>query len=188
MKFNVLVVAAMVIASVNAVWHDNLPSGVENSGDMSKAESEESLLQGWNEPKVPKPIKDDSKCDPIVEKLTDLRRETYNIEDELRERMPTYFNLMKGMDADGKKINPSILKAEQVTAYLELSDEKKATVEGFKTEYAGVMERYDAIWGEFIDSRCFTEDLLWMSPDEMIKRGPFPKLQDENDVDIPNEQ
>ncbi|KAJ1332394.1 hypothetical protein BSLG_008698 [Batrachochytrium salamandrivorans] len=165
MKFNVLVVAAMVIASVNAVWHDNLPSGVENSGDMSKAESEESLLQGWNEPKVPKPIKDDSKY-----------------------QLPIYFNLMKGMDADGKKINPSILKAEQVTAYLELSDEKKATVEGFKTEYAGVMERYDAIWGEFIDSRCFTEDLLWMSPDEMIKRGPFPKLQDENDVDIPNEQ
>ncbi|KAH6572662.1 hypothetical protein BASA62_003275 [Batrachochytrium salamandrivorans] len=34
MKFNVLVVAAMVIASVNAGGADELPSGAENSGEI----------------------------------------------------------------------------------------------------------------------------------------------------------
>ncbi|KAH6575280.1 hypothetical protein BASA62_001996 [Batrachochytrium salamandrivorans] len=35
MKFNALVVAAMVITSVNAGLPDKLPSGVENSGGRS---------------------------------------------------------------------------------------------------------------------------------------------------------
>ncbi|KAH9245394.1 hypothetical protein BASA81_017128 [Batrachochytrium salamandrivorans] len=51
MKFNVLVVAAIVIASVNAVWHDNLPSGVENSGDMSKQNRKRAYYRDGMNPK-----------------------------------------------------------------------------------------------------------------------------------------
>ncbi|KAH6592561.1 hypothetical protein BASA50_008012 [Batrachochytrium salamandrivorans] len=83
MKVNALVVAAMVITSVNAVWHDVFTGCFRGRCGMSKSESEESLLQkDGDESQVPEPTKDDPKCGPIVEKLTDVRRETYTIEDD----------------------------------------------------------------------------------------------------------
>ncbi|KAH6572589.1 hypothetical protein BASA60_006558 [Batrachochytrium salamandrivorans] len=88
MKVNVFVVAAMVITSVNAVWHDVF-TGCFGGRCAS------------NEPKVPKPTKVTSKCGPIVEKLTNLRRETYDIEAAFRTQLLDYSNLMKGKDADG---------------------------------------------------------------------------------------
>ncbi|KAH6572592.1 hypothetical protein BASA50_008013 [Batrachochytrium salamandrivorans] len=175
MKFNVLVVAAMVITSVNAVWYDVFTGCFRGRC-------------GSNKPRVPKHIKVTSKCGPIVEKLTDLRRETYNIEDELRERMPTYFNLMRGMYTDGDKIDPSMLKAEQVTAYLKLSDDDKAIVEGFKANHAGLMKEYRKTWKKYNKCHCFTEYPRLFSPDEVAKSGLFPKLQDKKDVISPNKQ
>ncbi|KAH9245396.1 hypothetical protein BASA81_017130 [Batrachochytrium salamandrivorans] len=127
MKVNALVVAAMVITSVNAVWHDVFTGCFRGRCGMSKSESEESLLQkDGDEPKVPKPTKASPKCGSIVKELTDLRGDAYDIEATFRGQMPTHFNLMKGMDADDKKINPRILKAEQAAAYRALSNEDKA--------------------------------------------------------------
>ncbi|KAH6598343.1 hypothetical protein BASA61_002898, partial [Batrachochytrium salamandrivorans] len=127
-----------------------------------------------DESQVPEPTKDDPKCGPIVEKLTDVRRETYTIENEFRTQLPDHFNLMKGMYPKGEKINPRILKAEQVSAYRALSNEKKAKVRGFKKAYAGVMKKYRKIWKDFTKTRCFTESLNLFSPGEVTKRGPFP--------------
>ncbi|KAH9273398.1 hypothetical protein BASA83_004402 [Batrachochytrium salamandrivorans] len=188
MKFNVLVVAAMVITSVNAVWHDVFTGCFGDRCDMSKAGEFRRLIQDElesvsppellgndpNEPQESDPPEYDPICDPILEELTLLRRESYDIEAAFRGQMPTHFNLMKGKDADGKKINPRTLKTEQVAAYLELSNEKKATVGGFKAEYAVVMEKYRKPWKELIKNRCLTESRIWMSPDEVTKRGPFP--------------
>ncbi|KAH9245395.1 hypothetical protein BASA81_017129 [Batrachochytrium salamandrivorans] len=53
-----------------------------------------------NEPKVPKPTKVTPKCGPIVEKLTNLRRETYDIEAAFRTQLLDYSNLMKGKDGE----------------------------------------------------------------------------------------
>ncbi|KAH6572591.1 hypothetical protein BASA60_006560 [Batrachochytrium salamandrivorans] len=76
MKVNALVVAAMVITSVNAVWHDVFTGCFRGRCGMSKSESEESLLQkDGDEPKVPKPTKASPKCGSIVKELTDLRGE-----------------------------------------------------------------------------------------------------------------
>ncbi|KAH6599338.1 hypothetical protein BASA61_002594 [Batrachochytrium salamandrivorans] len=101
----------------------------------------------------------------------------YDIEAELRIQLLDYFNIMKGIGIDGKKIKQHMLKVTQMAAYFELSDENKAILEELKTVYAVVMEEYGTIWQELIDEDCFTEPRIWMSPDEVIKRGPFPKKQ-----------
>ncbi|KAH6589085.1 hypothetical protein BASA50_010250 [Batrachochytrium salamandrivorans] len=161
MKFNVLVVAAMVITSVNAKWYDVFTGCFRGRCPLNIFKSS-------------KHTKFNPICDIIVKELADLRKDAYDIEAAFRSQLSDYSNLMKGMDAKGKKINPRMLKAEQVFAHRALSNEDKAKVDGFKTVYAVVMENYRKTWEKLMKNGCSIKSLSLFSPGEMIKRGPFP--------------
>ncbi|KAH6560369.1 hypothetical protein BASA61_005091 [Batrachochytrium salamandrivorans] len=97
MKFNALVVAAMVIASVNASGADEPPSGAEYSGGRSNTE----LIQGssGNGPGKSREsgvTEYDPKCDPIIIKLNKIWIKVDVLEPGLRSQMPAYYKLMKG--------------------------------------------------------------------------------------------
>ncbi|KAH9270595.1 hypothetical protein BASA83_007187 [Batrachochytrium salamandrivorans] len=150
MKFNALVVAAMAIASVNAVWYDELPSGDENSGGRSTTVvAEGSSGNGQGKVQVSEPTEKDQICDSIKTELGTLWGRSASLESEFQDQLPEYLNLMKGIGENGRRIKKSQLGSEQAAGYLALGGEERGILGAFKVEYAGVTENYGMIWGEF---------------------------------------
>ncbi|KAH9251874.1 hypothetical protein BASA81_010194 [Batrachochytrium salamandrivorans] len=164
MKFNALVVAAMVIASVNASGADEPPSGAEYSGGRSNTE----LIQG------------SSGNGPGKSR-----------ESGVTEYDPKYAGLLQtneGEDMRRRKIKKRKLKSKQTVTYLALSDEHKAKLKEIKAEYADVTKEYDETWEELIAKEGSAESLGVAPLEEMIERGHFLQWQDEIDADISNRQ
>ncbi|KAH6560346.1 hypothetical protein BASA50_003326 [Batrachochytrium salamandrivorans] len=203
MRFNALVVAAMVITSVNAVGRGGFRSLLGGNGHRTgsgpsygtlEEDLESELTQDppahgpepvssqglsrdeWDGLRVPKNAKKDPICDPIVIELSKLWLKVYVLNCEFRALMPVYYKLMKGEDENGKKIKKRKLKSKQTAAYLALSDEHKAKLREFKAEYAGATEKYDETWKQLIAKECSTEYSGLSSMEDMIKWEHFPKL------------
>ncbi|KAH6577545.1 hypothetical protein BASA60_003951 [Batrachochytrium salamandrivorans] len=200
MKFNVFVVAAMVITSVNAGGSDKPSSGDENSGGRSKsvvpeglmgdssgseslqeslghgsepALTQDSLQKEWNESQYSEPTEYDPKCDPIVIKLDELWLKADEINARFYSQLPVYYRLMKGEDLRGKKIKKHKLKLKKMTTYLKLSDENKTKLTELKARYTGVMNEYRVTWKKLRREGCPTEHLRVFSVKDMIQKGHF---------------
>ncbi|KAH6560351.1 hypothetical protein BASA60_000348 [Batrachochytrium salamandrivorans] len=130
MKVRVLVAAAMVITSVNAVGkggfrgllggnghrtgsgpsygtlEEDLESELtqESLEDELELNSEQDLLQKeWVALQVLKNAKKDPICDPIIIELSKLWSKVYVLNCGFRVLMPVYYRLMKGEDENGKR-------------------------------------------------------------------------------------
>ncbi|KAH9270606.1 hypothetical protein BASA83_007199 [Batrachochytrium salamandrivorans] len=135
MKFNVLVVAAMAIASVNAVWYEGLLSETGNgSGRSTTVVAEGSSGNGQGKVQYSGPTEKDPKCADLETRLGDLWNKATHLEAGLQDQLPVYFNLMNGIGKSGRKIKPHKLGSKQAAGYSELSDEEKVILDNFKAE------------------------------------------------------
>ncbi|KAH6589489.1 hypothetical protein BASA50_009998 [Batrachochytrium salamandrivorans] len=171
MKFNALVVAAMVIASVNAGGADELPVG------LSTVE---------NIPQIPEPKKLPI-CEGLKLRLDELWDRAAILESELQDQLPEYLNLMKGLDLNGEKIEEGQLGSEQAAAYSALDSKDMVILKTFDEEYGGVMEDYGMTWGEF-ERKCPAESRGVLSLEEMVQKGQFLQLPDAYGVTASSEQ
>ncbi|KAH6562738.1 hypothetical protein BASA50_010007 [Batrachochytrium salamandrivorans] len=196
MKFNILVVAAMVIASVNAVryegppsGYDELPSGDENSGGRSTAVvAEGSSGNGQNPPQESESTTEDPICADLKRILSNLWDRSVDLEAGLHDQLPEYHNLMKGIGENGRRIKKSQLGPKQVAGYLALNGRNKTILTNFDDNYSGVVEDYSMTWGEFERNECSTESFSLSSPEEMLEEGHFLQLPDADGVIASSEQ
>ncbi|KAH6570793.1 hypothetical protein BASA62_004142, partial [Batrachochytrium salamandrivorans] len=173
----VLVVAAMVITSVNAGLLGKLPSEAENSGDESGSVSEQNLLQKDGNPSQdPEPTKEkqagdlsdeDKKnqiCNSILLELYDLRGRIIGLVHQLRVQMLTINDL---------NIKKSHLKPEEMDTHALSKYEVRAKMQSIENKYATVMGEYYQTWQDLAGSGCPTESLKSMFPEEMIDLDAF---------------
>ncbi|KAH6562729.1 hypothetical protein BASA60_011014 [Batrachochytrium salamandrivorans] len=187
MKFNALVVAAMVIASVNAGGADELPSGDENSGGRSTTVvAEGSSGNGQNIPQISDP-KELPICEGLERRLGDLWNRANEIEAGFHGQLPGYLNLMKGLDLNGDKIEESQVGSEQAAGYSALSGRERVILTNFDHDYNGVMEDYGMTWGE-LSRKCSAESLGVLSLEEMLEHGLFLQFPDADGVIASSEQ
>ncbi|KAH6583316.1 hypothetical protein BASA60_001498 [Batrachochytrium salamandrivorans] len=200
MKFNVLVVAAMAIASVNAVWYeglpngydelpgeyegppsgyDELPSGAEHSGGRSTTElTQGSSGNGQGKVQVSEATEKDQICEGLKRILSDLWDRSVDLASEFHDQLPDYSSLMNGIGKNGERIKHRKLGPTQVAGYLALSGKEKAILTNFDDNYSGVVEDYSMTWGEFERNECSTESFSLSSPEDMIQEGHFLQLPD----------
>ncbi|KAH6585390.1 hypothetical protein BASA61_006869 [Batrachochytrium salamandrivorans] len=188
MKFNVLVVAAMAIASVNAVWYEGLLSETGNgSGRSTTVVAEGSSGNGQGKVQYSGPTEKDPKCADLETRLGDLWNKATHLEAGLQDQLPVYFNLMNGIGKSGRKIKPHKLGSKQAAGYSELSDEEKVILDNFKAEYGAVTEEYEKVRRELIQE-CLAESFDMISREEVIRKGHFLQFPDEDGVIAPSKQ
>ncbi|KAH6595451.1 hypothetical protein BASA61_003811 [Batrachochytrium salamandrivorans] len=180
MKFNALVVAAMVIASVNAVWYEGLLSETGNGdGRSTTVVAEGSSGNGQGKVQYSGPTEKDPKCADLETRLGDLWGKSASLESEFQDQLPDYSSLMNGIGKSGRKIKPHRLGTKQKAGYSELSDEEKAILDNFKAEYGAVMEEYEKVRRELIQE-CLAESFAMISREEVMRKGHFLQLPDED--------
>ncbi|KAH6569536.1 hypothetical protein BASA61_003818 [Batrachochytrium salamandrivorans] len=181
MKFQALVVAAMVITSVNAGLLGKLPSEAENNGDESGLVSEQNLLQNDSDPSQdPEPTKEkqagdlsdeDKKnqmCNSILLTLYGLRSQIIGLAHQLRIQMLILNDL---------NIEESRLDFWEIFGHFLPKYEVRAKMQSIENKYATVMGKYYQTWQDLTGSDCPTESLKSMFPEEMIGLDAF--LSDE---------
>ncbi|KAH6563522.1 hypothetical protein BASA50_002552 [Batrachochytrium salamandrivorans] len=181
MKFQALVVAAMVVTSVNAGLLGKLPSEAENSGDESGSVSEQNLLQNDSDPSQdPEPTKEkqagdlsdeDKKnqiCNSILLTLYGLRGQIIRLAHQLRVQMLIINDL---------NIKRNHLYFWEIPGHFLSKYEARAELQSIENKYATVMGEYYQTWQDLTGSGCPTESLKSMFPKEMIDIDVF--LSDE---------
>ncbi|KAH6563559.1 hypothetical protein BASA50_008626 [Batrachochytrium salamandrivorans] len=185
MKFQALVVAAMVIASVNAGLPDKLPSEAENSSDESGSVSEQNLLpkdgdafqalrRTKKEEKGQNPIvyntDNDRTCTILLIELRDLYQDIVFLHGLFHEQM------LISLDSKDKVNN---MNTEEIEDHSTFQDEAASELEGIKKELASLEQTYHKTWDQFVGIGCSVESHISLSPEEMAKNGYFTKWQDE---------
>ncbi|KAH6593574.1 hypothetical protein BASA50_007243 [Batrachochytrium salamandrivorans] len=159
MKFRALVIAAMVIASVNAGGHDKLPSGVENSGDVSKAESKQSLLQkngaelkGRDPTSVKKTnnLKDydtvkPPNCKILFAKLKRLQKRILQLSDKYNNCRLTLCKIHIKADSP---------KSGKVNKYFKSHSTTSGTMQKARQKATALKEEYEETWTSFEGAGC----------------------------------
>ncbi|KAH6584964.1 hypothetical protein BASA60_000745 [Batrachochytrium salamandrivorans] len=174
MKFNALVVAAMVIASVNAVRYEGPPVGMTNSPV--------GLSTVVNPPQESEAARKAQICADFKRRLGDLWDRSVDLEAGFHDQLPEYHNLMKGIGENGRMIKKSQLGPKQVAGYLALNGRNRTILTIFDHEYAGVVGDYGMAWGGFSQNECPTESFSLLSPEEMVDYGHFLQLPDADGV------
>ncbi|KAH9265997.1 hypothetical protein BASA84_001341 [Batrachochytrium salamandrivorans] len=154
MKFRALVVAAMVITSVNAVWHDIFKSCFKRGGSRSRSGSSECLLpdddsdtpqefevtgyRGGNDPydeDASKELADDPAmayvnpdlaCDLIIVKLYGVWGEADGLDQQLRESVPAIYKLIR------KNADKDDLITQEIEEQFELESKGNRELQTFK--------------------------------------------------------
>ncbi|KAH9267080.1 hypothetical protein BASA84_000805 [Batrachochytrium salamandrivorans] len=181
MKFNALVVAAMVITSVNAAGEGGLLScfgGICGSG------------------KPQDPI-----CDSIEAELALLWDKVIDLNNEFQEQLPRFYRIMmmkEGNDEKGnkgkrgkkgkkdkkveeeEKIN---LKDEQIRTWFNVYPKAIPDLQGFKSKYDSLEKERNEILKRLDESEC--PETFRQSPlKELAKQGHVPKWYDEYGVNF----
>ncbi|KAH9276285.1 hypothetical protein BASA83_000964 [Batrachochytrium salamandrivorans] len=196
MKFNALVVAAMVITSVNAVRYEGLPSGYDelpseaeySGGRSTTVVTEGSSGNGQNPPQESEAARKAQICADFKRRLGDLWDRSVDLEAGFHDQLPEYHNLMKGIGENGRMIKKSQLGPKQVAGYLALNGRNRTILTIFDHEYAGVVGDYGMAWGGFSQNECPTESFSLLSPEEMVGYGHFLQLPDADGVIASSEQ
>ncbi|KAH6579649.1 hypothetical protein BASA61_010081 [Batrachochytrium salamandrivorans] len=189
MKLNALVVAAMVITSVNAAGKGGLLScfgGICGSGKSKDLEPEE-----------------DPVCDSIEAELYALWGNINVLNDEFREQLPRSYRIMmmeEGNDEKGNKgkrgkkskkdkeeenINS---KDQEIRVWLEVYFKDIPDLQVFKAKYDDFEETLDGIWARLGNNECMNRGIKHISLKELAKQGHVPKWYDENGVNFLSKQ
>ncbi|KAH9276767.1 hypothetical protein BASA83_000902 [Batrachochytrium salamandrivorans] len=183
MKFNALVVAAMVITSVNAAGKRGLLSCFRGICGLGKS-------------KDPKPEANPI-CDSIEAELYALWGNINVLNREFREQMPSFYGLMmmkkdaKGMHErgkQGKKDKKGHLKAKMIQAWLKSHPEAIPDLQKIKAKSIGFKAEYNDIWKRFDKNKCQARRFERLSSKEMAKMGYFPKWKDAKGRNILGDQ
>ncbi|KAH6567003.1 hypothetical protein BASA62_006383 [Batrachochytrium salamandrivorans] len=87
---------------------------------------------------------------------------------ELQSQMQASYDLME------EKNKEDNLQTEGMEGHSELDDETKAELERIKEKRTDLKAKHNEVWGRFLE-KCPTKSLDSMSPEQMIKKGYFPK-------------
>ncbi|KAH6563946.1 hypothetical protein BASA61_002338 [Batrachochytrium salamandrivorans] len=184
MKVSVIVVAAMVITSVNAgLWNSTMDWFRGNGGRSTTALVEGSSSNGQSEAAIKGRI-----CNYLQHILGELWDRANDLEAGLHDQLPEYLNLMKGIGENGRRIKKSQLGPKQKAGYLALNGRNRTIFTTFDEEYSGVIEDYGMTQGEFSRKKCPPESLGVLSLEEMIYHGHFLQLPDADGVIVFGEQ
>ncbi|KAH6561561.1 hypothetical protein BASA60_008702 [Batrachochytrium salamandrivorans] len=145
MRVDVLVVAAMVITSVNAKWFDILLG-------CFWGRCKSSTSQKPDHPKKT-PV-----CDSIVKELEVLLGRAYVFDLTIEAQMPILSNIIK------EEGGSSASKIKRVEDWFKSHLEDKDTIEKMRDEHTDLMEHYYETWGRFSGSGCLVENFMELSP------------------------
>ncbi|KAH6566405.1 hypothetical protein BASA61_005532 [Batrachochytrium salamandrivorans] len=178
MKFNALVVAAMVITSVNASGKGR-PSEVEDNGGRSKpGPSQNPPVYKPNESQDSEP-EENPICDNILDELFTLWDDVIDLDSEFQERMSVLYGLIM-TKADSK--------TERIRAWLELYPGDIPKLREVKEKYTGFEANRGEIWERLDKNKCPTRYFDLVSQEAMTKDKYFPKWYDSDGADILRKQ
>ncbi|KAH6575116.1 hypothetical protein BASA83_000916 [Batrachochytrium salamandrivorans] len=179
MKLNALVVAAMVITSVNAAGKGGLLScfgGICGSGKS----------------KDPICVRNNVKLFTLWDKVIDL-------DGEFQEQLPSFYNIItmgEGEDEKGKRVKKGKKeekveekekinsKDEQIRVWLESHPEAIPDLRKIKSKYDMLEKERCKIWARLGNNECMNGGFKHTSLKELTRRGYLPKWYDENGVDF----
>ncbi|KAH9248745.1 hypothetical protein BASA83_001300 [Batrachochytrium salamandrivorans] len=193
MKFRALVVAAMVITSVNAGGDDIFMGCFKKGGSRSRSGSSECLVpdddsdtpqefrvtgyRGGNDPydeDASKELADDPAmayvnpnltCNLIIVRLYGVWGDADVLDRQLRKLVPAIYKLIQ------KNANEDDLITQEIEEQFELESKDNLELQTIQEKYAAVMEKYYKTWDDFKRNECSIELHDWMAPEEMIKVG-----------------
>ncbi|KAH6568653.1 hypothetical protein BASA62_005339 [Batrachochytrium salamandrivorans] len=183
MKFNALVVAAMVITSVNAAGEGGFLSCFGLSCRSGKSKDPEPEAN---------PI-----CNSIKAELHTLWIDISVLNREFREQMPSFYGLMmmekdaKGMHERGKrgkKDKKGHLKAKMIQDWLKSHPEAIPDLQKIKAKSIGFKAEYNDIWKRFDKNKCRARRFERLSSKEMTQMGYFPNWKDAKGRNILGDQ
>ncbi|KAH6591486.1 hypothetical protein BASA50_008662 [Batrachochytrium salamandrivorans] len=205
MRFNALVVAAMVITSVNAspfgifkVWlgidggsqepaspsdsPEHGPGSVLPSNSQDSTLNDAQDLDPYNQDPADGSDDGDEKstCDSIIADLKELQVKMLELYEQFRAQLPAFYELKSRADD---------LKDEEMDNYHVSRREVEATLEDIKAEFTYLNARYSEGWADLIHKGCWNDYLHLMAPEEMTQIGIFLNvLQSSSEYEKPHEK
>ncbi|KAH9249219.1 hypothetical protein BASA81_013068 [Batrachochytrium salamandrivorans] len=185
MKFNTLVVAAMVITSVNAGGHKRVRGWFARRGGMSKDKPQDYWITKEKQDTGSNASESHPICDPIALKLDGLRLKIKDRSNGFWKYMPLSPRLLQTGDESGnvngdyrrnKNDQENELKIKErqdpFTSY-RINNPKLKKI---KTEITGLKKKYSRVWTKFEKAKCSTKHRQLVSPEEITKIiDPFLK-------------
>ncbi|KAH6593576.1 hypothetical protein BASA50_007245 [Batrachochytrium salamandrivorans] len=171
MKFRALVVAAMVITSVNAVWHERLPDCVGRICRLGSASSRDFSDEEWAELKGLDPISikeaNDLKdygtiktpdCWSLFSKLQKLQKRITKLSDKYSSCQSALCKI---------KIKTDSSKFDEVDEYLTSHSTIEFTVQKIKELAITLKEEYKETWISFLNAKCLDQSNPFFSPSKI---------------------
>ncbi|KAH6579741.1 hypothetical protein BASA60_003166 [Batrachochytrium salamandrivorans] len=159
MRVKALVVAAMVITSVNAGLSDiicnasNRILGCFRLGNsMSRAESRERLI--LNGP------------------LYELHDKAVELSSKIPDRRKVSYELSRWWGKDPDRDDQGFIKFDRMVARSELNDEDSPELKEIKESLMALEQEYRGVWMGSIDD-CWIKFIHVLSPKEMLEKGLF---------------
>ncbi|KAH6591483.1 hypothetical protein BASA50_008659 [Batrachochytrium salamandrivorans] len=188
MKVNALVVAAMVITSVNADWLDRFinwlgyrydselvfPPSIPEHGPGSVLPSnlpdstldDAQDLDPYNQEPGDGSNDGDKKptCNSIIADLKKLQVKMIELAQKYQDQLPAFYDLKSRVDG---------LKDEEMDDYHASRREVEATLEDIKAEFTNLNARYSEGWATLTGKGCVDDYIQLMAPAEMTQIGIF---------------
>ncbi|KAH9268552.1 hypothetical protein BASA84_000157 [Batrachochytrium salamandrivorans] len=171
MKFNALVVAAMVITSVNAgLWRSTM--GCFGHSCRLRSASSQGSLDSDSDESQESEAKTNPICLAIAMQLFALWNDMGILDYRLHNPMQASHDLIENDIKKGK------LRAKGMVAYSELNSEDQAKPENIEQGLVDLEQSYRQTWKELIKNKCSIESFFLLFPKEMEEQGHFPRWQD----------
>ncbi|KAH6580111.1 hypothetical protein BASA60_003013 [Batrachochytrium salamandrivorans] len=176
MKFNILVVAAMVITSVNAGWHrrpkvvsgsdDSKPGSVSSyelpEGDSSLSQDTVHTNKESSNDSDMNVVSENIFCDFLTLAAKDLQRNLVERADEFRGHLASLHILQEKEET---------LKDEQRENHSASTGRVNGILEAIKKEFAKLEKEYREVWGMLKNNGCLVEDYYLIDPQDMARVG-----------------
>ncbi|KAH6596398.1 hypothetical protein BASA50_005104 [Batrachochytrium salamandrivorans] len=178
MKFNALVVAAMVITSVSASGKGRPRGFLKKGGGMTGSESLEKLV-----------IEDDSESEPPQDSQRHGATQRLSWS-SMGQSLGSVFSSKSSRNKPSTPQNPVCISIEDelCTFWDKVYDLNSIPdLQGFKAKYDSLEKERDDILKRFDENEC-PKTFKQLSLKEITKQGNFPKWYDENDVNFLGDQ
>ncbi|KAH6585526.1 hypothetical protein BASA50_001135 [Batrachochytrium salamandrivorans] len=178
MKVKALVVAAMVITSVNAGWRRRFKDLFGGNGGKPRSVFPQDLsMNEWSMSQDTEPTKkesaDDSNmngigknliCDFLISIAEDLHRNIFGNVDEYRSHLSVLYTLQ------GKAEN---LKEEEKEDHSASFEHVNGRLQAIKGEFTSLKDRYLEMLKQLVRNECMTESVHLTSPEDMERIDIF---------------
>ncbi|KAH6580109.1 hypothetical protein BASA60_003011 [Batrachochytrium salamandrivorans] len=185
MKFNILVVAAMVITSVNAGWHrrpkvvpggdDSKPGSVSSQdlseGDSSMSQDTDHTNKESSNDSDTNVVSENIFCDFLTLAAKDLQASLVERADEFRGHLASLHMLQETAET---------LKEEQMENHSASTERVNGILEAIKKEFAKLLKEYYEVWGNVEKQRMFGRRLLLDRSRRYGKSGSPPRFTADN--------